>query len=199
MDAATQARVFEPFFTTKGEKGTGLGLATVFGVVKQSGGHIEVYSEVGVGTVFKVYLPREREGSSTVNSGISAKLMARGSETILLAEDEDRVRGLAKLVLERAGYRVLEARHGGEAFLICERHAGPIQLLATDVVMPNMSGRQVAERLKALRPEMRVLYLSGYTDDTVVRHGVLGADVAFLQKPFSPTALTQKVWEVLDR
>ncbi|MDY3557942.1 GAF domain-containing protein [Gemmata sp. JC673] len=199
MDAATKARIFEPFFTTKGENGTGLGLATVFGIVKQSGGHIEVYSEVGVGTTFKAYLPRDRSAPSSSESGAALRpTPARGSETVLLAEDEDGLRRLAKMVLQRAGYTVLEARHGGEALHLCERHDGPIHLLATDVVMPSMGGRQAAERLRVLRPEMRVLFLSGYTDDTVVRHGVLEADVAFLQKPFSPDALVQKVREVLD-
>ncbi|QEG30215.1 Blue-light-activated protein [Gemmata obscuriglobus] len=199
MDVVTKARIFEPFFTTKGENGTGLGLATVFGIVKQSGGHVEVYSELGVGTTFKVYLPRDRSDPSPADSaGALRAPPTRGSETVLLAEDEDGVRRLAKMVLQRAGYTVLEAHHGGEALRICEQHEGPIHLLATDVVMPNMGGRQAAERLRAMRPEMKVLFLSGYTDDTVVRHGVLEAEVAFLQKPFSPDALAQKVREVLD-
>ena len=199
MDAATRARVFEPFFTTKGERGTGLGLATVFGIVKQSGGHVEVYSEVGIGTVFKVYLPRDREPAAAGRSGVRPPPAARGRETVLLAEDEDGVRGLARLVLERAGYTVLEAPDGGAALALGGGHAGPIHLLVTDVVMPGMGGRELAGRLTTLRPGIGVLFLSGYTDDTVVRHGVLEEDVAFLQKPFSPAALAQKVREVLDR
>jgi signal transduction histidine kinase/CheY-like chemotaxis protein len=199
MDAATRARIFEPFFTTKGpEKGTGLGLATVFGIVKQSGGHIEVYSEPGLGTTFKIYLPRYRNGAPAGKSHAGQKVVARGSETVLLVEDEDGVRKLARLVLQERGYKVLEARHGGEALLICEQYDGTIHLMVTDVVMPHMSGRQVAERLQTLRPEMKVLYLSGYTDDAIVRHGVLEADTPFLQKPFTPDNLALKVREVLD-
>jgi two-component system cell cycle sensor histidine kinase/response regulator CckA len=200
MDAATQARIFEPFFTTKGpEKGTGLGLATVFGIVQQSGGHITVTSEPGLGTTFKVYLPRHREGTPAGKSLPGLQVVPRGSETVLLAEDEEGVRRLTRLILERHGYKVLEARNGGEALLICEQYAGTIHLLVTDVVMPNLSGRQVAERLLELRPRLKVLYLSGYTDDAIVRHGVLEGDMPFLQKPFTPDALVQKVREVLDR
>lgn len=198
MDAAILAQVFEPFFTTKGEKGTGLGLATVYGIVKQSGGHIEVYSEVGLGTTFKVYLPRDRQESLADQSRILPKTVPHGNETILLTEDEDAVRTLTRLVLQRSGYRVLEARHGEEALRLCAACDDAIHLLVTDVVMPNMSGRQVAERLLTLRPDMKVLFVSGYTDDAIVRHGVLDAEMHFLQKPFTADGLAQKVREVLD-
>jgi CheY-like chemotaxis protein len=199
MDAATMAQIFEPFYTTKDpDKGTGLGLATVYGVVTQSGGHIDVYSEVGIGTTFNVYLPRESVASTT-RPPQDVTIVPRGTETVLLAEDADSVRTLARMVLRKNGYKVLDARHGGEALMLCEQHPGEIDLLITDVVMPHMSGRQLSERLRALQPRMRVLFMSGYTDDAVVRHGVLEADLPFLQKPFTPDALARKVRETLDR
>jgi PAS domain S-box-containing protein len=198
MDRATLARIFEPFFSTKGEMGTGLGLATVYGIVKQSGGHIAVYSEPGCGSTFKVYLPRDAESMQAEPSAPPAEHQG-GTETVLLVEDEDGVRSLARHTLLRQGYHVLEARHGGEALLLCERHPDPIHLLATDVVMPQMSGRELAERLLPLRPEMQVLYMSGYMDDAIVRHGLINAGVPFLQKPYTPAALAAKVREVLDK
>ena len=197
MDEATRAHIFEPFFTTKGPgKGMGLGLATVYGIVTQSGGHVEVDTEVGRGTTFRIYLPRTEEPISG-RSHFGPSPLARGTETILLVEDEDAVRALVRHVLQMNGYTVLEAGHGREALRIAEGHPGPIDLLVTDVVMPEVSGGELAARLTALRPRVKVLYLSGYTDDAVVRPGVLHAETAFLQKPFTPSALAQKVREVL--
>ena len=200
MDEETQAHIFEPFFTTKEQgKGTGLGLATVYGIVKQSGGSIFVYSEPGKGATCQIYLPRVDEAVTVVESVHATIDPPHGSETILLVEDEEPVRELVRKVLERNGYRILEARHGDEAIKICAQHnGGEISLLVTDVVMPRMSGREVAERVQASHPKMKVLYLSGYTDDAVVRHGVLQSMTAFLQKPFTPDALAHKVREVLD-
>jgi two-component system, cell cycle sensor histidine kinase and response regulator CckA len=198
MDQATIARVFEPFFTTKGERGTGLGLATVHGIVKQAGGHVGVYSEVGRGTTFKVYLPRvQKQRSGSVSHRIRVPLPA-GSETLLLVEDDDGVRALTRHILRGCGYTVLEAHDGIEAIRLAGEHTGRIDLVVTDVVLPRMGGREVAERLSALRPGIKVLFLSGYTDDAVVRHGILEAQVAFLQKPFTPGSLAAKVREVLD-
>jgi len=199
IDPSTRARIFEPFFTTKGPgHGTGLGLAMVYGFVKQSGGHIEVYSEVGHGTTFKVYLPRAEQGTAAAHPAATVLEVPRGSETVLLVEDEAGVRNLSRFVLESNGYVVLEARGGADAIALAEAHAGAIDLLVTDVVMPGMSGRQLADALRQVRPATRVLFMSGYTDEAVLRHGVTGASPAFLQKPFSPIGLARKVREVLD-
>jgi CheY-like chemotaxis protein len=198
MDKATESRIFEPFFTTKEQgRGTGLGLSTVYGIVKQSGGSIGVYSEVGRGTTFKVYLPRVEESVDAMARKLQDDC-ARGTETVLLVEDSDTVRKLARKLLEEDGYTVLEASGGDDGWQISEQHNGPIDLLLTDVVMPGTSGREIAQRLAARRPQMRVLYMSGYTDDAIVRHRVLDATAPFIQKPFTRAALIRKVREVLD-
>jgi len=199
IDRAAQARLFEPFFTTKEfGKGTGLGLATVYGIVKQSGGYIWVYSEPGHGATFKVYLPRVEQASEPVAAPQPPARALGGTETILLAEDEAAVRNLARRVLEKHGYTLLLAATGRDGVRLAEQHSSPIDLLVTDVVMPEMGGRELAQRLTTRQPTLKVLYLSGYTDDAIVHHGVLDAGVAFLQKPFKPDELVRKIREVLD-
>ncbi len=200
MDEETRSRVFEPFFTTKGPgKGTGLGLATVYGIVKQSGGDIRLHSEPGSGTTFTI-LPRVAEMAAETDDTISeVATMPRGDETVLLVEDEPEVRDLAREILEGSGYTVLQACDAQEALLMAERHSGPIDLLLTDVIMPKQSGRALVERLRPLRPEMQVLFMSGYTNEAIVRHGVLDPDTLFIPKPFTPLELGQKVRAALDR
>lgn len=199
MDAETQARIFEPFFTTKGPgKGTGLGLATVYGVVKQSGGYIWVYSEVSRGTTFKIYLPLVSGEIDCVPTDGEKKPAAAGSETVLLVEDEQNVRELVGGYLRGVGYQVLEAEDGEHALEASAAHNGPIHILVTDVVMPHMSGPDLAAKLAVFRPEIKVLFISGYTDDTVFRHGVLEGGVAYLQKPFNLKSISQKIRDVLS-
>ena len=198
MDQATQARIFEPFFTTKEVgKGTGLGLSTVFGIAQQSGGSVWVYSEPGAGTTFKVYFPRVDADLDVPRPPSSAPATLRGSETILLVEDQEQVRAVAAGILRRNGYRVIVAQNAGDALLLAEKHRGDIHLLLTDVVMPQMRGVELARRLALVRPGLKVLFMSGYTDDSIVRHGVLDSKMAFLQKPFTPESLTRKLREVL--
>ena len=199
MDEETQAHAFEPFFTTKPRgQGTGLGLAMVYGTVKQSGGFIWVYSEPGRGATFKIYLPRVDAPVESAAPPAPVERPPRGSETVLLAEDEPAVRAIARQALERQGYTVLAAPSGADALALAAQHGATIHLLLTDVVMPGMSGRDLADRLTAQRPGIRVLYISGYTDNAIVRHGMLEPGLAYLQKPFRPDALVRKVREVLD-
>lgn len=198
MDESTQKRAFEPFFTTKEQgKGTGLGLATCYGIIKQAGGHISLYSEPGRGTTFKIYLPAVRE--AVVKEGEkSSTLCPGGSETILLVEDDPSVLALGTAMLRKRGYTVLEASNGETALQAVREYEGKIHLLLTDVVMPQMGGKELVNRLKKELPEIKVLYTSGYTDDAIVRHGVLESGVAFLQKPFTTTSLSQLVRTTLD-
>lgn len=199
MNEETKSRIFEPFFTTKGkDKGTGLGLSTVYGIVKQSGGNIWVYSEPGHGTSLKVYFPVLDSPHEQLAHVPAESEVRRGSETILLVEDEEIVRRLACKILEQTGYEVLEASHGEEAFRLCGVHAKPIHLLLTDVVMPGASGKEVADRLVSMRPGIKVLFMSGYTDEAIVHQGVLNSSAEFIQKPFTPASLSKKVREVLD-
>ena len=198
MDAQTKARIFEPFFTTKEKgKGTGLGLSTVYGIVKQSGGYVWVYSELGHGTTFKLYLPRV-DAPAEPQAPPRETATLTGTETILLAEDDEILRPLTKGLLAKLGYTVLDAESAEQALAVAGARQGPIHLLVADVVMPGASGRELARRLAKSRPETRVLYVSGYTDDAIVHHGMLEPGLKFLQKPFTPAALARKVREVLD-
>jgi len=198
MTAEVQAHLFEPFFTTKEKgKGTGLGLATVYGIVKHSGGFISVYSEVGHGTTFKIYIPRV-EGSAPPRPGAAPASVARGTETVLIAEDQPAVRAVARQILARHGYTVLEAPSGEAALDLAARYSGTIHLLLTDVVMSGLSGPELARRLLPVRPEARVLFMSGYTGEAIVHHGLAAPGIHYIQKPFAPEALAAKVREVLD-
>jgi CheY-like chemotaxis protein len=200
MDVAVLNRVFEPFFTTRDAgRGTGLGLSTVYGIVKQSDGYIVAYSEPGRGAAFKIYLPQVDRPLSAPDAIVDRTAAPpRGTELVLVVEDEQSVRDLARAVLEECGYVVLEARDGARALDVCRDHPDPIHLLLTDVVMPGMSGSLLADRARALRPKMKILFMSGYTDDAIVHHGVLDEGTPFLQKPFSPDALALRVREVID-
>ena len=198
MTEATKARIFEPFFTTKpAGRGTGLGLSTVYGIVKQSGGNIWLYSEPNKGTAFKVYLPAIKDTLECVTPEVQTGLRG-GDETILLVEDDERVRGLAKKLLIRSGYSVIEASDAEEALGVAARHSASIHLLLTDVILPGLSGRVLAQQILEQDPRVKVLYMSGYTDNAIVLHGVLAPGVAFLQKPFTPAAFAKAVREVLD-
>jgi len=201
LSPETMARAFEPFFTTKEKgKGTGLGLSTVYGIVKQSGGYVWIYSEPGQGTTFKIYLPRVDAPMPATSRGPGPRATEskRGSETVLLAEDDDFLRPLMRGLLAREGYIVLDAANADAAMVCARDHHGPIDLLVTDVVMPGGSGRDLARRLAESRPETKVLYVSGYTDDAIVLHGMLEAGLEYLQKPFTPDVLGKKVRQVLD-
>jgi len=199
MDRDTQARVFEPFFTTKEQgKGTGLGLSTVFGIVKQSGGSIYVYSEPDKGAAFKIFLPSAGKGRSTSEPRMPAVIDKHGGETVLVVEDDDQVRAVVLSILRRAGYVLLEANGAAQALSLVEQSPQEIQLLLTDVVMPGLSGPELARELKSRRPKLRVLCMSGYTDDAVLQHGILEAEMAFIQKPLTPDSLLRRVREVLE-
>jgi two-component system cell cycle sensor histidine kinase/response regulator CckA len=199
MDEETKSRIFEPFFTTKAAgKGTGLGLATVYGIVKQSGGFIGVHSELGRGTTFQVYLPRVDEPAETDTAGAALPEPRGGTETVLVVEDEPPVRIVTRQVLERYGYAVLEAPDGETALHLAAKHHGPIHLLLTDVVMPGLSGRQLADQLGRLRPAIKVLYASGYAENALAHHGIPESGISYLRKPFAPETLARRVRDVLD-
>jgi CheY-like chemotaxis protein len=200
MDTETQSHIFEPFYTTKGLEGTGLGLSTVYGIIKQSDGYIWVYSQVGKGTTFKIFLPR-LAGTGQVTSvqpTSKAEQAGQGHETILLVEDEKHLRHLARESLENQGYNVIDAADGTAAIRLSHSHLGPIHLLLTDVVMPGMNGRELANQISASRPEVKVLYMSGYTQDHIGHNGALDEGITLLQKPFTLSTLKAKVWEMLD-
>ncbi|MBI5281090.1 MAG: response regulator [Candidatus Solibacter usitatus] len=197
MDEETRRRIFEPFFTTKGiGKGTGLGLSMVQGIVAQSGGSIEVYSELGRGTTFKIYLPGVEEETADVETAVPLPAL-QGTETVLVVEDQVEVREYAATVLKTFGYQVIQVENPGEALVLCAQEGERIRLVLTDVVMPDLSGRELANRILKLHPAIRVLFMSGYTDEAITLHGVLAEDAQFIQKPFSPRQLAAKVREVL--
>jgi CheY-like chemotaxis protein len=199
MDAAIRDHIFEPFFTTKeAGKGTGLGLATVYGIITQNSGYIWVYSEPGHGTTFKILLPRVHEEPAPLRPAAPSALSLKGQETILVVEDDERLREVVCRTLSSYGYQVLEAGHGSEALRLCGRHPGPIHLVLTDVVMPRMSGGELIERLAPLGRRVKVLFMSGYSEDTASLRNLLAAGAPFLEKPFKMIDLARKVREVLD-
>jgi two-component system, cell cycle sensor histidine kinase and response regulator CckA len=197
MDAETTARIFEPFFTTKGDAGTGLGLATVHGIVMQSGGQIVVYSEPGHETTFKIYLPLSAGGVAAPKP--PAPFADGGTETVLVVEDDPAVRSIVRTMLEARGYDVLAAEGGDEALAAIEQHDGRVALVLSDLIMRGLNGRQTVDRIRETQPDTKVLYMSGYTDDTVIRSGALEPGTAFIQKPFSGDDLARRVRELLDR
>jgi len=199
MDETTKAHLFEPFFTTKAKgKGTGLGLSTIYGIVNQSNGFIWVYSEPGKGTTFKIYFPRAEDAVFAVAAKSKSEPEAMGTETVLVVEDEASVRALACRILKDRGYTILEASNAKEALVIAREFEGVIHLVLTDVVMPDMTGKELVFRLKSSRPDIKVLYASGYTDNSIVHQGILDPEVAFLPKPFAVKSLISKVREVID-
>jgi len=198
LDEGTVARIFEPFFTTK-ERGSGLGLSTVYGIVKQSGGYINVYSEPGLGTTFKIYFPRVSEAVTAVSRpSVLPPEKLRGCETVLVVEDEDMIRMLVRRILVQFGYNVLDAGCGNDAFDACSRHGEKIHLMLTDVVLPDISGVELSKRLAPMQPEMKVVFMSGYTDNTVADQGIPDPETTFIQKPFTIDSLTRKIREALD-
>jgi CheY-like chemotaxis protein len=200
MDAATQARMFEPFFTTKPVgKGTGLGLSTVYGITKQSSGYIKVQSAPGKGTTFQIFFPAIDQAAAPHPVVQQSHQSNRGTETVLVVEDEPKIADVIATTLTRRGYEVLVANNGSDAEQFAAKHAGPIHIMLIDVVMPKPSGREIADRISALRPEICVLWMSGYTDDTIVRHGILEPGLNFLQKPFTPAVLAEKIREICDK
>jgi two-component system cell cycle sensor histidine kinase/response regulator CckA len=200
MSPEVQERIFDPFFTTKGPgQGTGLGLSTVYGIVKQSGGHILVASESGSGTTFTIYLPAFAPVPEPVVTESPAPTVQGSSETVLLVEDEDLVRQLTREILTRHGYRVLEAADGVAALEVVQQYGGAIDLMVTDVVMPRMSGNELVEHVRPLRPGMRVLYVTGYSEEAIARQGQLTEGIELLPKPFTPGVLTAKIRQILDR
>jgi CheY-like chemotaxis protein len=200
MAPEVRDRVFDPFFTTKERgKGTGLGLSTVYGIVKQSDGNIWVYSEPGQGTTFKIYLPQVDEALEELKERVEVKEVPRGTETILIVEDEEDVLKLAERILSRQGYTVLQTPSTSKALKICKERKDPLHLILTDVVMPQMSGRELIERCRETRQDFKILYMSGYTDNAITHHGVLEKGMNYLQKPFTVDGLARKVREVLDK
>jgi len=198
IDKEIQQRIFEPFYTTKGiNKGTGLGLSTVYGIIKQNQGFIWVYSEPGHGSTFKIYLPKNEKTEWIKGKGRTPIEKLSGSETILIVEDDDRLRKLLRITLEKYGYKVLDAGNGEEAIEICNSYDGIIQLMITDVVMPKMNGKEAVDRIQPLYPKMKVIFMSGYTDDAISHHGVLEPGLNFIEKPFKHEQLALKIREVL--